>query len=103
MATLIIGHGAILNAPIVMEQVSEPQSSRQEEPSPANAQIARNLELHERGNLYWWRQQTSYTVVRQDALGGLAGKCLAKRIRREQENLSAGQKRRYERDSSGDR
>ena len=56
MATLIIGHGAILNAPLALEKVSELQSSHREGPSPVNASLARYLELHERGNLYWWRQ-----------------------------------------------
>ena len=59
MATLIIGHGEILNAPTVLEKASGQASSHPDERLSANASAARYLEIHERGNLCWWRQKPS--------------------------------------------
>ena len=74
MATHIIS-GVSPIVPSVRERGYGRVNLLPEEPSPVNAQIARNLELHERGNMYWWKLPTfQIEIVRHER--SLARQCL---------------------------
>lgn len=58
-------------------------------PTPVNpycANAARQLEIHERGNLYWWRSQRSYHAEIREEASPLAASALRSHRARESQN-----------------